>query len=189
MGPLSKPPLPRLETDRLLLRLPGPEFAARMVDYYLRNAAHLRPWEPRRSEDFLQTTWWESQLAISQEEYRLDRSVRTVLLERADPEGPVIGVANLSNVVRGAFQASYLGYNIDQRFEGQGYMYEGLERLVRWCFEDFGLHRVMANYRPENERSGRLLARLGFEREGYARKYLHIDGEWRDHVLTARVRG
>ena len=189
MGPLSTPPLPHLETDRLVLRIPGPEYAARMVDYYRRNQTHLGPWEPRRSEDFLTTIWWERQLTIAQDEFRLDRSVRTVVCDRADATGAVIGVANLSNVVRGAFQACYLGYNIDQRFEGQGYMYEALERLVRWCFEDYGLHRVMANYRPENERSGRLLARLGFEREGYARRYLHIDGEWRDHVLTAKLRG
>ena len=43
----------------------------------------------------------------------------------------------------------------------------------------------MANYIPENERSGRLLARLGFTREGLAKDYLFIDGAWRDHVLTA----
>jgi len=44
---------------------------------------------------------------------------------------------------------------------------------------------VQANARPENARSLRLLDRLGFEREGYARQYLFIDGAWRDHVLTA----
>ena len=47
------------------------------------------------------------------------------------------------------------------------------------------MHRIMANYMPHNMRSGNLLAKLGFEREGYARQYLQINGEWRDHVLTA----
>ena len=61
-------------------------------------------------------------------------------------------------------------------------------RLVYdYAFSALGMHRVMANYMPENERSGRLLERLGFEREGFARKYLNIDGEWRDHVLTSRI--
>lgn len=40
---------------------------------------------------------------------------------------------------------------------------------------------------PANERSARLLARLGFERKGYARAYLKIAGRWEDHILTARI--
>ncbi len=47
------------------------------------------------------------------------------------------------------------------------------------------MHRIMANYMPHNMRSGHLLTKLGFEREGYAKQYLQINGEWRDHVLTA----
>jgi ribosomal-protein-alanine N-acetyltransferase len=46
----------------------------------------------------------------------------------------------------------------------------------------------MANYMPRNDRSGRLLGRLGFEKEGYAKRYLKIEGLWEDHVLTAKIR-
>ena len=60
--------------------------------------------------------------------------------------------------------------------------------LVIYAFEELQLHRLMANYQPENVRSGRVLERLGFVREGFAQAYLHIDGTWRDHVLTALVR-
>ena len=59
---------------------------------------------------------------------------------------------------------------------------------MTWCFRNIGLHRVEANYQPSNERSGRLLRSLGFTVEGYARDYLYIDGAWRDHVLTAKIR-
>jgi ribosomal-protein-alanine N-acetyltransferase len=51
----------------------------------------------------------------------------------------------------------------------------------------YRLHRVMASYRPDNARSGRLLENLGFEREGLAKAYLKIDGQWADHVLTSLV--
>ena len=54
-----------------------------------------------------------------------------------------------------------------------------------FMFAAMRLHRIMANFRPENERSRRLLQRLGFVEEGFARAYLFIDGAWRDHVLTS----
>ena len=66
-------------------------------------------------------------------------------------------------------------------------MYEALAAAIPHVFANLGLHRVMANYRPENVRSGRLLQRLGFEREGLARSYLKINGVWTDHVLTSVI--
>ena len=181
-------PLPRLTTERLELVLPPPAFADRMVDYYERNEAHLSPWEPQRPQEFLTPSWWRRQLEANLIDFETGRSVRMVLVLREDPEERVVGIVNLSNIVRGAFQAAHIGYSVDAEMEGGGYMHEALARMVAFAFEDLGLHSVMANYRPENTRSGLLLARLGFEREGDARRYLHIDGEWRDHVLTSLVR-
>ena len=66
-------------------------------------------------------------------------------------------------------------------------MSEGLRAANAFIFATMRLHRIMANFRPENERSRRLLQRLGFVEEGFARNYLFIDGAWRDHVLTALV--
>src|SRR3546814_5111337 len=104
-----------------------------------------------------------------------------------DPDGPVIGQVNFSNIVRGAFQAAHMGYQIDAECEGRGLMTEALRLAIDFMFARFGLHRIMANYIPDNHRSGRVLERLGFEKEGYARNYLFIDGAWRDHVLTALI--
>lgn len=64
-------------------------------------------------------------------------------------------------------------------------MYEALGQSIRYMQQHQAMHRIMANYMPHNMRSGSLLTRLGFEREGYAKQYLQIDGQWRDHVLTA----
>ncbi|MNW20600.1 ribosomal-protein-S5-alanine N-acetyltransferase [compost metagenome] len=58
---------------------------------------------------------------------------------------------------------------------------------IAHVFQNMKLHRIMANYRPENARSARLLSRLGFQREGEARSYLQINGAWCDHVLTALI--
>lgn len=99
----------------------------------------------------------------------------------------VIGYANLSNIIRGAFHACYLGYGLAQERQGKGLMTESLRMVIEYAWNDLLLHRIMANYLPENERSARVLARLGFSIEGYARDYLFIGGAWRDHVLSALI--
>ena len=83
--------------------------------------------------------------------------------------------------------ACTLGYSIDRDAQGKGLMFEALTEALRHVFDGLGMHRVMANYMPINERSGRLLRRLGFQVEGYARDYIYIHGSWCDHILTARV--
>lgn len=94
-------------------------------------------------------------------------------------------MCNLTQIFRGLFQACYLGYKIDHAYQGKGFMFEALQETIRFAFEDFKLHRIMANYIPSNIRSANLLNRLGFEIEGYAKNYLLINGSWKDHVLTA----
>ena len=118
----------------------------------------------------------------------MGRAARFVLQPKAAPaDGPILGTCNYTNIVRGPFQACHLGYQIARADEGHGLMSEALRATNAFAFDVLRLHRIMANYRPENARSARLLERLGFVREGLAREYLFIDGAWRDHVLTALV--
>ncbi len=175
----------RLETERLVLHLPPPDHAARVVEYFRRNHTHLAPWEPARPEGFYEPGWWAEQLGHNLSELEDGRSLRLFLRNRRDPDGPVIGTCNFSNIIRGAFLACHLGYGLDQEHEGRGMMSEALRAAIPYSFRRLGLHRIMANYQPINERSGLLLRRLGFVVEGYARDYLFIDGAWRDHVLTS----
>ena len=95
------------------------------------------------------------------------------------------GYCNFTQIFRGSFQACYLGYKIDQELEGRGFMKEALECLIAYMFREQHLHRIMANFIPGNTRSEKLLNTLGFEKEGYAKKYLLINGEWQDHILTS----
>jgi ribosomal-protein-alanine N-acetyltransferase len=107
------------------------------------------------------------------------------MFDRERDDGTVIGRINFSEIVRGPMQGCFLGYAVDSAYEGRGYMSEALRAAIGWAFVELGLHRVQASYRPENERSGRILQRLGFVREGFARNLLFIDGAWRDHIVTA----
>ena len=102
----------------------------------------------------------------------------------------LVGVANISEIVRGALRSGYLGYYVFRPYERRGLMTEGLRLVVRDAFRRLGLHRVEANIQPGNHASIRLVRRLGFRREGYSPRYLKIQGRWRDHerwaLLAAR---
>ena len=182
---LSNPESLVLVTPRLRLLLPAPDAAERIIAFYAENRAHLEPWSPPFSEGFFTPEFWRERIGVARAEYEAGNSVRLVLVERDDASERVIGNANLSQIARGPFQACYLGYALAQGAVGKGLMEEALRALIRYAFGEMRLHRIMANYVPTNERSGRLLRRLGFTVEGYARDYLFIDGAWRDHVLTA----
>jgi ribosomal-protein-alanine N-acetyltransferase len=146
---------------------------------------HLDRWSPPPAPAFFTAGFWAERLEIAVEEFNTDRAVRFVLQPRGPASGPILGTANYTNIVRGAFHACHLGYQIARDHEGRGLMAEALRATNAFMFDAMRMHRVMANYRPENARSGRLLERLGFTREGVAKDYLYIDGAWRDHVLTS----
>ena len=103
----------------------------------------------------------------------------------AHGSGELVGVANISEIVRGAFRSGYLGYYVFVPYERQGLMTEGLSLVVDDAFRRIGLHRLEANVQPDNKASLRLVRRLGFRREGYSPRYLKIGGRWRDHERWA----
>jgi ribosomal-protein-alanine N-acetyltransferase len=99
----------------------------------------------------------------------------------------IVGVANLSEIVRGLFQSAYLGFYGSAPYMGQGLMREGVELLVRYAFRNLRLHRIEANVQPANTRSLALVKALGFRKEGYSPRYLKIAGRWRDHERWTRL--
>jgi [ribosomal protein S5]-alanine N-acetyltransferase len=172
--------------SRFLLTVAPPAAAARMVAYLRNDWDRFRPIMPSRPPDYFTEACWVRQLERAETAYRARLAVPFVLFE-GDEDGEIAGDITYSNVVRGAFEACHLGYKLAKRYEGQGLMFAALRVANDFVFRELGLHRIMANHLPSNERSARLLARLGFEREGYARDYLCLDGAWRDQVLNSLV--
>ena len=99
----------------------------------------------------------------------------------------LIGGLSLSNVCRGVTQSASLGYWLGLPFIRCGHMTAAVEAAMPHAISTLRLHRVEAASMPENTASIRVLERNGFEREGFARRYLRIQGTWRDHVLFGFV--
>jgi ribosomal-protein-alanine N-acetyltransferase len=174
----------RLTTTRLTIELMAEPHSMALTEFFRRNEAHLRPWDPPRPRGISEAAFWESEAARAVEDYHDSGIARWVLFQREDP-GRIAGRVNYTQLVRGPFQSCMLGYAIDRDLEGRGLMHEALQATLRHVFEELRLHRVQANYLPDNLRSARLLQRLGFRIEGLARDYLYVNGAWRDHVLSA----
>lgn len=99
---------------------------------------------------------------------------------RADTDA-LVGVINISEIVRGCFLSGYLGYYAFTPSDGHGFMRQGLSMVLERAFGGLGLHRLEANIQPANERSISLVDSLGFVKEGESRRYLMINGHWCDH--------
>ena len=158
--------------------------AAEWTRLRLQNEEWLRPWEPSSAQP-----WQQRHTPASY------RAVRRVLTQRARlgttlpfalrVEGRLAGQVTIDNVVRGALRSGSLGYWIDRSVAGRGMGSLAVALACDHAFGAVGLHRVQADIRPENLPSQRLVERLGFRQEGLLRRYLEIDGDWRDHLSYA----
>lgn len=95
--------------------------------------------------------------------------------------GELVGVFNISEIVRGVFQNAYLGFYAVADFAGKGYMSRGLKLVLTKIFNELKLHRIEANIQPENLASIQLVKNNGFRYEGFSPNYLYINNEWRGH--------
>lgn len=179
--------LPAIEGGGVILRPPQmsdyPEWAALRE----RSRKFLEPWEPIWPADDLTRGAFRRRLKRYAEDQRSDQAYSFFIFRSAD--GVLVGGITLSNVRRGVAQAGSIGYWMGEPYARKGLMSTTLRVLIPFSFETLRLHRLEAACITTNVASIRLLEKSGFEREGYARQYLCINGRWQDHLLYARIRG
>ncbi len=149
------------------------------------NAAWLGPWDataPSRSHT--QPRTFAAMVRTMRREARAGRQLPFVI----ELDGQFVGQLTVSNVLRGSAQFASIGYWIDEQHAGRGVTTRAVAMVVDHCFGPVGLHRLEVAIRPENHSSLRVVQKLGFAEVGYASRYLHIDGAWRDHRLFALTR-
>jgi ribosomal-protein-alanine N-acetyltransferase len=174
-----------IETERLRLELYAPQHAPQILAYYERNRAHLEPWEPTRDAAFYTLGFQHDECVKAEAAFLRGEYVRFAVFAKDD--GALVGLFNLWNIRRGVIHCAIIGYSVDGACEGRGYATEAGGAVVDYAFGSLRLHRVETSYHPLNERSGRVLRKLGFAVEGYARDYLYMRGAWRDAILVART--
>ena len=101
------------------------------------------------------------------------------------PTGAIVGVINLSSLIRGNLQSAFMGYYGFSPHDGKGLMQEGIYLVLKCAFRKLKLHRIEANIQPGNLRSIALARKSGFVREGFSRRYLKVRGRWQDHERWA----
>ena len=102
-------------------------------------------------------------------------------------DGVLAGQLNVSGMAWGSTSSASIGYWIGERFAGAGATPTGVALATDYCFQQLGLHRIEICIRPENAKSLRVVEKLGFRYEGLRRRFIHINGDWRDHFCFAVV--
>jgi ribosomal-protein-alanine N-acetyltransferase len=183
---MSHPGWPAVLTDGTVLLRPyqrGDAAAWSAVRIF--NRSWLAPWESAPPGPWDEMNSPAAYRAVNREQRRAancGEAMPFAVCLMANGRERYVGHLNLSNIVRRAFCSADAGYWIDARVAGRGIIPTALALTVDHAFADGRLHRVEINIRPENAASRRVVEKLGFREEAYHHRYLHIDGEWRDHI-------
>ncbi|MGW2726036.1 GNAT family N-acetyltransferase [Streptomyces sp. NPDC001494] len=167
-----------------VLRPLAADDAVALAAAYVRNRAHLEPWEPVRPEVFF-TAGGQAVRIAGLLRQRAEGSVVPWVFEAAD--GRIVGAITLSGISRGPFCSSHLGYWVAADQQNKGLASAAVEQVCRIARDTVGLHRIEASTLTCNTGSQRVLAKCGFTPIGLAPRYLHINGAWRDCRLFQRV--
>lgn len=181
-----------LTDGRVALRPLRLRDAAVWSEVRIRNEHWLSPWEgcpesqpPAAWADRHSPVVYAAMLRNLRREARAGRSLPlAVVYDRR-----LAGQVTAGNVIRGAFDSASVGYWVDSAVAGRGVLPTALAMLVDHCLSPaVGLHRLEVSIRPENTASLRVVEKLGLRQEAMHRRYLFIDGEWRDHLSFAVTR-
>jgi ribosomal-protein-alanine N-acetyltransferase len=167
----------------LFLRHPAMGDYAAWAELRALSRHHLTVWEPQWARDELSRSAFRRRLRQYQRELREDQGYAFLIFRSAD--ATLLGGLSISNVRRGVAQAASVGYWIGVPHIRRGHMSNAVKACLPFAFNTLGLHRLEAACLPHNIPSQRVLEKVGFKREGMARRYLKINGVWQDHDLFA----
>ena len=171
----------KLTGERVFLRPPKRRDALKWQKLRMSSKSFLVPWEPSWDASSCTRRAYLRYFKNSNYLANMDRAYSFLIFKTDDKT--LLGGINIGNVRRGVSQSASLGYWIGEKYSRNGYMKEALKLLIPSLFVDLRLNRIEAATLEENIASKNLLKKIGFKKEGVLRKYLKINGTWRDHIL------
>lgn len=144
-----------------------------------RNAAWLRPWEATSPDPLAEAP---PTFAAMVRRLRAEARARQALPFVITYDGGLVGQLTVGGITYGSLRSAHIGYWIDEAYAGRGITPTAVALAADHCFTALRLHRIEVNVRPENAASRRVADKLGLRYEGLRERYLHIDGDWRDHL-------
>ncbi len=171
----------KLTGQRVFLRPPKRRDALKWQRLRMSSKSFLVPWEPSWDASSCTKRAYLRYFKNSNYLANMDRAYSFLIFKSDDKS--LLGGINVGNVRRGVAQSASLGYWIGGKYARNGYMKESLKLLIPSLFVDLRLNRIEAATLEDNIASRNLLKKIGFKKEGVLRKYLKINGIWRDHVL------
>jgi ribosomal-protein-alanine N-acetyltransferase len=178
--------LPAIAGDTVTLRAPLMADHAEWSALRATSRDFLTPWEPTWPTDDLTRAAFRRRIRRYAEDQRSDLAYPFFIFRK--DSNVLVGGLTLANIRRGCAQTGSLGYWMGAPYARRGYMSAAVSTVLPFAFGTLRLHRVEAACIPGNGASIRLLEKTGFQREGFARQYLCINGVWQDHLLFARLR-
>ena len=171
-----------LQQDNLVLRPLKLRDKKEWTKLRQRNQNWFRQWESTVPDEFSDGKASFYQIVKNlRVEAKAQRSLPFVM----EIDKKIAGQITVANINYGSTRSAYIGYWIAEEFAGKGYTPLAVAMAIDHCFQILNLHRIEITIRPENLKSLRVVEKLGLRSEGLRPKYLHIDGDWRDHLVFA----
>ncbi len=170
-----------IETDRLRLAVLRKNSAQAVTDYLVRNKEFHQKWSQTHNDSYFLLKTQKKYLSYDETEYKAGRLVPLWIMKKDEPDR-IIGRVSFFNIAYGGMMSCAVGYHLDEGCTGKGYMREALLAASCLMAKELKMHRIEAFILPENERSLNLIRKAGFTEEGLRKSYMHINGQWRDHM-------
>ena len=170
--------MPTLKTCRLVLRPMSVRDTDDMFSYASRaDLTEYLLWAPHASRGYTR-----DYLKYIESRYRIGDFYDWAVVERES--GRMIGTCGFTRFDP-PHNSAEIGYVLNPDYHGRGYATEVSDRVIRYGFEELGLHRIEAKFMQGNDASLRVMEKLGMTFEGYRRDAMLVKGKYRTIGMCA----
>ena len=171
---------------KVILRNPKKENWKEWAELRQGSRSFLQPWEPIWPTNFLTKELFIKFINMIETALKKKTGYNFFIFHKKTNN--LMGGISLTNFKSEGYKSITIGYWMGKEYAGKGYMRDSLKIISNYCFIDLGLNRIEAACLPKNLKSKKVLLNVGFKMEGYAEKYLNINGKLEDHLLLAKIK-